>query len=150
MSDQWKWFLQRWFATTVGVLLAAGIVDGVKADSAISLVAASLLLGILNAFIRPILMIFALPLLVLTLGLFTFVINALLLYFVAFLVKGFSVVDFWAAFKGSLLISIVSLFTNLVIGKKEVRTEVRTSRRPARGARPNPPADTGSGPIIDV
>jgi putative membrane protein len=149
MSPQWKSFLQRWIVTTLGVLLAAGIVDGVRADTLVSLLAASLLLGVLNAFLRPILMLFTLPLLLLTLGLFMLVINACLLYFVAHLVKGFYVADFWAAFKGALLISIVSLFSSLLIGKKEMRME--TGRhRPPPPSRPNPPADSGSGPIIDV
>jgi uncharacterized membrane protein YvlD (DUF360 family) len=100
----------------------------------------------MNAFLRPVLMVLALPLLLVTLGLFTFVINALLLYLVAKLVAGFHVVDFWAAFKGSLLISIVSLVSNLVFGKREVRATFRTSA--TRG--PKPPPDTGSGPVIDV
>ena len=60
MPDPWKAFLQRWIITTLGVLLAAGLVDGVRADSVVPLLAASLLLGILNAFIRPVLMLFAL------------------------------------------------------------------------------------------
>lgn len=145
MSERSTSFLQRWVATTLGVLLAAKIVDGVRAESWQSLLAASLLLGILNAFLRPILMVFALPLLVVTLGLFTFVINALLLYFVAHVVKGFAVQDFWAAFKGSLVVSVVSLFMNAVIGKRE-----KTSRPPPPRSRQKPPPDTGSGPVIDV
>jgi putative membrane protein len=136
--------------TTLGVLLAAGIVNGVRADTIVALLAASLLLGILNAFLRPVLMLFALPLLLLTLGLFTFVINALLLYFVAHLVKGFYVADFWAAFKGALVISIVSFFVNSLTGTKEIRTEPPRTVTPPRASRPKPPPDTGSGPIIDV
>lgn len=149
MSDGWKSFLERWFTTTLGVLLAAGIIDGVRADTLVALLAASLLLGVLNAFLRPILMLLALPLLVVTLGLFTFVINALLLYLVGNLVKGFHVADFWAAFKASLLISFVALLSNLVFAKKEVRVNARTNRGPAPRDR-NPPPDTGSGPVIDV
>lgn len=145
MTDGWKSFLQRWFVTTVGVLLAAGVIDGVRADTVVALLAASLLLGILNAFLRPILLIVALPLLVLTLGLFTFVINALLLYFVSNLVKGFHVAGFWAAFKASLLISFVSILANAMFGKKEVRIRRGPPTRP-----PNPPSDTGTGPVIDV
>ena len=144
MSPGAKAFLQRWFVTTLGVLAAAGIVDGVRAEGTVALLAASLLLGILNAFIRPILMIAALPLLVLTLGLFTFVINALLLYFVATLVKGFAVVDFWAALKGAVLISIVSIIANMMLGRPSpAPPPAPTDRRP-------PPPNTGSGPVIDV
>jgi putative membrane protein len=139
-------FFQRWLITTAGVLLAAGLVSGIRADNVVSLLAASLLLGILNAFIRPVLMLVALPLLILSLGLFTFIINALLLYWVGALVKGFYVADFWAAFKGSLLISIVSLFANIALGNRHIRVETRRSSSPAPGTNKN----TGSGPVIDV
>ena len=61
MPDGVKAFLERWFVTTLGVLAAAGVVSGVQADGAVPLLAASLLLGILNAILRPILMIAALP-----------------------------------------------------------------------------------------
>ena len=147
MPDGARSFLQRWFVTTVGVLLAATLIDGVRADTMVALLATSLLLGILNAVLRPILLIVALPLLIVTLGLFTFVINAFLLYFAAHLVKGFYVADFWAAFKGSLLISLVSLLANSMIGKKEVRAP-HSPRPPPRP--PAPPPNTGSGPVIDI
>jgi putative membrane protein len=144
MSESTSSFLQRWLVTTVGVLLAAGVIDGVRADTIVSLLAASLLLGILNAFLRPVLMILALPLLVLTLGLFTFVINALLLYVVGNLVKGFHVQSFWAALKASVLISIVSVIASSAFGKKELPPH---SSGPPPG---RPPPGTGSGPVIDV
>lgn len=136
--------------TTAGVLLAAGIVNGIHAESMVSLLAASLLLGVLNAFLRPILLLLALPLLILTLGLFTLVINSLLLYWVAWLVKGFYVADFWAAFKGSILISLVSMFGSAVTAKKQIRIQARRGRMPRQRAAEPPPKDTGSGPVIDV
>ncbi len=144
MSEGGKAFLKRWFVTTLGVLAAAGIVDGVRADGAVSLLAASLLLGILNAVLRPLLLIAALPLLILTLGLFTFVINALLLYFVGNLVKGFSVDGFWPALKGAVLISLVSVVANVLLGKKQI--ELRTVPR----SKPPNPDHSGGGPVIDV
>lgn len=147
MSDGTKSFLQRWFITTLGVLVATGLVEDIHANGLVPLLAASLLLGVLNAFIRPILMVAALPLLILTLGLFTLVINALLLYLVASLVKGFYVADFWTAFKGGILISIVSLFASMMFGKKRVPAE---TPRPPSNNRPPPPPDTGSGPVIDI
>lgn len=139
-----KSFLQRWVITTLGVLAAASIVDGVRAETTLGLLGASLLLGIFNAVLRPVMMFLALPLVVLTLGLFMFIINATLLYFVGWLVKSFQVEDFWSALKGAIVISIVSLLANLLIGKDKARVEVR-----ARGRR-KPPSDTGSGPVIDV
>lgn len=144
MSDHAKAFLHGWFITTLGVLAATGIVDGVNASSAISLLAASLILGILNAIIRPILFVVSLPLVLVTFGLFTFVINAALLYFVANLVKGFSVGGFWPALKGAIVISIISVIANMMLGTKR--------SRPGPQQR-NKPADldhSGGGPVIDV
>ena len=113
-----------------------------------SLLAASFLLGLLNAFLRPILFILTLPLMIVTLGLFTFVINALLLYLVSALVKDFYVADFWSALKGSILISIVSLLANMMLGRKEIRIE-KTQRRNTVPPTSGPPK-SGSGPVIDV
>src|ERR1035441_6994854 len=101
-----KKFIQSWAVNTLAVLVAVYMVPGIRFKDA-SLwtpFVTSLVLGILNAFIRPILMLFALPLLIFTLGLFRLVINALLLYFVSFLLGRYFVVDnFWAAFLGALV-----------------------------------------------
>jgi putative membrane protein len=146
MSDNSKAFLQRWFVTSLGVLVAAGLIDKVHADGIIPLLVASLLLGVLNAFLRPILLLATIPLVVVTFGLFIFVINALLLYLVAHLVKGFYVADFWSAFKGAIVISIVSVLSNMMLGKKRSVE----SRATVANNRPKPPPDTGTGPVIDV
>lgn len=142
-------FLQRWVVTTVGVLLAAGVVDGIRAENMVALLAASLLLGVLNAVLRPLLLFLTLPLVIVTLGLFTLVINSLLLYWVGLLVKGFFVASFWSAFKGSILISLVSMFANAAIGRKAVPPPSGGGSPPHRQRGPRPP-DTGSGPVIDV
>jgi putative membrane protein len=105
----------------------------------------ALLLGILNASIRPILVIFALPLLIFTLGLFMLVINALMLCFVSWLMRPYFQVDtFGAAFLGALIISIVSVILNIMTGGARVSIQ----RRPP----PGPPKDSGggNGPVIDV
>jgi putative membrane protein len=101
-------FVFRWAITTVAVMVAAWIISGIRYDSIASLLGAALLLGILNAFLRPILLLLAAPLIILTLGLFIFVVNALLLYLVNDLVHGFHVDGFWSAFWGAILISLVS------------------------------------------
>jgi putative membrane protein len=156
MSEGTKSFLQRWFVTTLGVLAAAGMVRGIHAGSLVSLLTASFLLGLLNAFIRPVLLVLALPLLIVTLGLFTFVINAVFLYLVSALVKDFYVADFWTALKGSVLISFVSIVANAMMGRKEIRVQTGSGRsqRPQRPisppTQPKPPPETGSGPVIDV
>jgi putative membrane protein len=149
MAPAFQSFLQRWFTTTLGVFVAASVLSGVHAEGLLPLLAASLILGVLNAVLRPALVLVSLPLVLLTLGLFMLVINAVLLYFVSDLVKGFHVADFWSAFKGGIVISIVSMFANLYIGRKIV---VRS--HPVSRSTPAPPSskgpDTGSGPIIDV
>jgi putative membrane protein len=89
-------------------MVAASIISGIRYDSVASLLGAALILGILNAFLRPILLLLAAPLIILTLGLFIFVVNALLLYLVNDLVHGFHVDGFWSAFWGAILISLVS------------------------------------------
>jgi putative membrane protein len=144
MSDRVKAFLHGWFVTTLGVLVATGIVDGVNASSAVSLLAASLILGILNAIIRPILFVVSLPLVIVTLGLFTFVINAVLLYFVGNVVKGFSVAGFWPALKGAILISIISVIANMILGPKRLQPISQQRGRSADSDR------SGGGPVIDV
>jgi putative membrane protein len=142
-----KKFLQSWLINTLAVLVAVYIVPGIrfKDDSLWTPFVTSLVLGILNAFIRPILMLLALPLLIVTLGLFTLVINALLLLFVSFLLGRYFVVDsFGAAFIGALVISIVSLVLNFVTGTNRSRIRVVHRRRP-------PDSDQGgNGPVIDV
>src|SRR6266478_2747231 len=105
-----KKFIQSWLINTLAVLVAAYNVKGIHYQKPLDLLVASLLLGILNAVLRPILWFLALPLLVLTLGLFMLVINAVLLYFVGYVLRPlFYVDDFSSAFWGALIIFIVSL-----------------------------------------
>lgn len=101
-------FLIRWGITALAVFLTTLIVPGITTDSSAALLGASLLLGIINAFIRPILLILSLPFILVTMGLFIFVINALLLMLVSSMIPGFHVVGFWDAFLGAIVISLVS------------------------------------------
>jgi len=141
-----KKFLQSWAINTLAVLVAVYMVPGIRFKDA-SLwtpFVTSLVLGILNAFIRPVLMILALPLLIFTLGLFTLVINALLLYFVSFLLgRYFEVDSFGAAFLGAVVISVVSMLLNLITGVSRARVRVERRGRP-------PDSGGGGGPVIDI
>lgn len=103
-------FCIRWFVTAVAVFVAVKLVPGIESGSPTDLVLAALLLGIINAFVRPVLLILCLPLILVTMGFFILVLNALLLWFVAGLFPAghFTVAGFWAAFWGALVISIVS------------------------------------------
>ena len=138
-------FLQSWVINTFAVLVAAIILQGhIAYKSPADLIVAALLLGILNAFVRPILMLLALPLLIFTLGLFTLVINALLLYFVGVLMgPHFQVDSFGFAFLGALIISIVSIALNVMTGGARVTVQ---RRRPP----PKRPGDDDDKPVIDV
>lgn len=140
-------FLQSWVINTFAVLIAAIILHGhIRYGNSGDLIIASLLLGILNAFVRPILMLLALPLLIFTLGLFTLVINALLLYFVGVLMGPYFQVDsFGFAFLGAVIISIVSIALNILTGASGTRVTVHRRPRP-----PRVPPDDGNGPVIDV
>ncbi len=142
-------FLKSWAINTLAVLLAVKIVPGISISTASPYSApimTALALGILNAFIRPILMLLALPLLIFTLGLFTLVINALLLRLVSWLLPPgyFHVENFWAAFLAAIVIGIVSVALNIMTGG----TKVAVQRRPP----PPPPGKSGpgDGPVIDV
>jgi len=130
-----KSFLKRWIITTLAVLVAIQIVPGISYDTPTGLLIATLLLGLLNAVVRPLLILFALPLVVLTLGLFIFVINALLLLLVGHILKDFHVVGFWPALWGSVIISIVSIVLNILTGTNKARFEFHRAKPPA----PPPP-----------
>lgn len=100
--------LIRWLLLTISIILTSYLVDGIYVESFFSALFAALVLGILNALFRPVLIVITLPINILTLGLFTFVINALLLKMVSGVVPGFYVYGFWSAVFGSLIISLVS------------------------------------------
>jgi len=143
MASSLKTFLQRWLVTTLAVLVAAHLIRGISYDSFTGVLVASLVLGVLNAFLRPLLLLLSLPLLFFSLGLFVLVINAFLLYFVGWLVKSFHVDSFGAAFWGALVVSLVSMLVNSLSGAD---TGMANQRPPADTKRPN---DDG-GPVIDV
>lgn len=107
--------LLRWLLNALALLLVAVLVPGVTVDGFYAALIVALVLGIVNALVRPILIFLTLPINVLTLGLFTFVINALLFWFVSTVVKGFHVSGFAAAFWGALVLWAVSWITNVML-----------------------------------
>lgn len=110
-----KGIFLRWIIQTLAILVAAYILKGIDVTGFVPALAAAALLGILNAFVRPLLLLLTLPLNILSLGLFTFVINAFLLKIASLVIEGFTVQGFWAALLGSLFISFVSAFLNLLV-----------------------------------
>ncbi|MHB8769903.1 MAG: phage holin family protein [Syntrophales bacterium] len=108
--------LLRWFVLTVAVLAASWFLDGIRVDGLLSALAAAATLGILNAVLRPLILLLTLPVNILTLGLFTFVINALMLQIVSGVIPGFTVRGFWTAVFGALIIGLVSWLLNGFVG----------------------------------
>jgi putative membrane protein len=106
----------RWLTLTLAILLAAYLMDGIHISGFGAALGAAAILGILNAFFRPIALLLTLPINIMTLGLFTLVINAVLLKMVSGVVGGFEVHGFWTAVFGSLLISLVSWMLSTFIG----------------------------------
>lgn len=119
-------FVFRWLITTVAVMIAPAFINGIRWDTAGALIGAALLLGILNAFVRPVLLILSAPLILVTLGFFILVINALMLRFVPSVVIGFHVESFGSAFWGALLISIISWILSAFFRGSDGRVHVLT------------------------
>lgn len=98
----------RWLINAAALILTSAIVPGFEVNTFFSALIAALVLGLVNIAIRPLLLILTLPINILTFGLFTFIINALMIELVAMIVKNFTVVDFKAAFLGALVLTIIS------------------------------------------
>lgn len=105
-------FLIRVLVNALAIFLAAAVVPGMEISGMVSALAAGLILGLVNALVRPILLFLTLPLTLVTLGLFLFVLNALCLWLTSLVVPGFAVRGFWAALFGSVLVSAVSWLLN--------------------------------------
>lgn len=107
--------LARWILNAAALLLVAYLYTGVQVQDFLAALVAALVLGLVNAVVRPLLVILTLPVTLLTLGLFLFVINALLFWLAAELVPGFTVSGFGAALIGSILYSLVTLVTSWLL-----------------------------------
>ncbi len=116
--------LIKWIINSLAILIVTYIVKGIQIASPLAAIAAALVLGIINAFLRPFIILVTLPINIFTLGIFTFFINGFLFYMVSKIVKGFVIAGFWPAFFGSLLFSTISFLLSLLINK-EGRLEIR-------------------------
>jgi putative membrane protein len=101
-------FVVRILVNALAIWLATAIVPGIEARSLLTILGAGLVLGVINALVRPVLLVLTFPLTLVTLGLFLFVLNAFCLWLTSALVKGFEVRGFWAALFGSIVVSVVS------------------------------------------
>lgn len=120
-------FLLRVAIVAFGLWLATQMLSGIQFDSPGTLIAAALLLGVVNAVIRPIAVLLTLPLTLLTLGLFLLVINAMMLGLVAAMLAGFHISGFWTAAGASMIVSVVSWVASGLLNDKGA-VEVMKSR----------------------
>lgn len=111
-------FILRGLIAALGLWAATEMLDGFTINSAWTLVGAGLLLGVVNAIVRPFALLLSLPALLLTLGLFLLVVNAAMLGLVALMLPGFKIAGFWTAVGGALIVSIVSWIGSWFIGSR--------------------------------
>jgi len=116
-------------------MVASSVIRGIRYDTVAALIGASLLLGILNAFVRPFLLLLSVPLILVTLGFFILILNALLLLVVPSIVVGFHVDGFWNAFWGAIIISIVSWILSAFFRGSDGRVHVLTQHTQIRRVR---------------
>ncbi|MBF0494765.1 MAG: phage holin family protein [Candidatus Omnitrophica bacterium] len=108
------YFLVRWLINSLAIFIVAHIVKGIEISNTAVVLVVALVLGIINAFLRPIIILVTLPINMLTLGLFTLFINGALFLLVSKIVKGFVITGFWPAFWGYILFSMISFFLSFM------------------------------------
>lgn len=121
-------FILRGLIAALGLWLATAWVSGVSVNSAATLILAGLLLGIVNAIVRPLVLILTLPVTLITLGLFLLVINAGMLALVAWVLPGFNLAGFWPAFWSALIVGFTSSIGSWLVGSKG-RIEIVRNKR---------------------
>jgi len=120
-------FFVRWLATTLAVALAVKL-TGMESAGWLPLLLMALVLGVVNAVVRPVLLLLSIPFIVVTLGFFILVVNALLFWAAGGLVPGLQVHGFWNAFFGALIVSFVNIALSIVIRGPEGRIQILTRR----------------------
>ncbi len=117
-----KTFLTTWLTTAVALGVTAEVLPGVRVDSLLALAFSAVVLGFVNAIVRPLLVLLTLPFTVLTLGLFYFVVNGIAFGLAAALVPGFRVASFFSAVLGALVVGLVSWFIGAIGGRRDKTT----------------------------
>ncbi len=138
-------FLLRCAVLALGVVLATKLVPGIRVDDGATLVTVVLLLTLFNAVLKPLMVLFTLPFIVLTLGLGIVVINALLFLFVGKIVDGFSVDGFWPAVGGALIVSVTNMLLGGFVKKRAEPRDPPAGRRP-----PERRVRESKGDVIDI
>ncbi len=125
-----KQLLKSWLLLSLGVTIAAHTAGGIRYESYTALMVAVLLLSVLNLVLKPLLMLFSLPFIILTFGIGIWLINALLFLFVGYIVEGFEVASFWNALWGALVVSMTAAAANVLFGKTKVRVQMHSGGSP--------------------
>ena len=112
------YFFLRAAIASLGLWLASKLVPGLSFDSGMTLILAAILLGIVNGFVRPLVVVLTLPLTIVTLGFFLLVVNGIMLALVAGVLPGFAIAGFWDAFWGAIIVSVVSWVGSSIFGPK--------------------------------
>lgn len=110
--------LIKWIINSLAILIVTYVVKGIEVASPVTAIVAAFVLGIINAFLRPLIILVTLPINIFTFGLFTFFINGFLFYVVSKVVKGFVITGFWPAFFGALIFSTISFLLSLLVNEK--------------------------------
>ena len=139
MNHPFIQLLARWLVLALGVTIATKLITGIHCDDLNTLIVVVLLLSLFNAVLKPILVLFTLPFILLSLGLGMLVINAFLFMLVGRMVDGFHVAGFWPALGGALIVSVTNMIVSRLIGTKRPRPP---------GPRPPPPAKRDD--VIDI
>ena len=113
-----KGLLIRWVINALALILISQMIKGIEVDHIAAAFVAAAVLGVINAVLRPILILLTLPITILTLGLFALVINGFMLYIAGTIVKGFHVSGFWPAVFGALFLSLISWIANAFINDR--------------------------------
>ncbi len=121
--------LIRWFINALALILISQVIKGVEVEGFFPALVAAAVLGIINAVLRPILLLITLPITILTLGLFALVINGFMLYIAGSVVEGFHVSGFWSSVFGALFLTVISSLANAFINERG-RLEYIEIRRP--------------------
>ena len=140
MNHPFVQLLVRWSVLALGVTIATKLITGIHCDDANTLIVVVLLLSLFNAVLKPLLVLFTLPFILLSLGLGMLVINAFLFMLVGRMVEGFHVAGFWPALGGALIVSVTNMIVSRLIGTKPPR--------PPGAHRPSPPAKRDD--VIDI
>ena len=108
-------FLVKWLISTLAIIIAAYLIPAVEVETLVAALIAALVLGLINMFLKPILIILTLPINILSLGLFILVINAVLVILTSLIVPGFNVVGFWWALLFALVLSLITFVLNRLV-----------------------------------